>query len=208
MKKLVTALSLIVLFTADNSSAQVDDNSSAQVDEHFCGGAKIWEGLCVREEIPQSGRKRPGYTKARHSADWELAIIPRLPYNLRETDGDRIVAFQTPYSCKRFTVKTNGHADTDIEHIVSLAEAHDSGLTTPFRTLFANDLDNLTVADKRINSQKSDRDAAEWTPLNNGVWFAHQVIKVKQKYGLSVDLEEARALWDLLRSGPLVLDCP
>ena len=44
---------------------------------------------------------------------------------------------------------------TDIEHIVALAEAYDSGLAeSQFRT-FAGDIDNLTIADPTVNrSQK------------------------------------------------------
>ena len=32
----------------------------------------------------------------------------------------------TPYSCKAFEIKTDGVAETEIEHIVALGEAHDS----------------------------------------------------------------------------------
>ena len=37
----------------------------------------------------------------------------------------------------------------------------------------ASDLDNLTIADPRVNrTQKGARDAAEWRPTRHGAWFA------------------------------------
>ena len=71
----------------------------------------------------------------------------------------------TPYSCLAFDITADGTAATDIEHIVALAETHDSGIADERRRDIASDLDNLTIADPTVNrSEKSDRDAAEWMP--------------------------------------------
>lgn len=178
--------------------------ASGQTTAPVCyDGAPTWEGLCVREE-PAT---RTGYVRADH-ADSEAALILGLPANLRTVNADgRTTAFQTPYTCKRFAVDAKGKADTDIEHIVALAEAHDSGLAPSLRHALANDLDNQTVADRAVNrSQKSDKDAADWTARNGG-WFAERVIRVKRRYGLSVDLAEAEALKALLDRGPRALSC-
>ena len=180
--------------------------AAAQTASPVCyDGAPTWEGLCVRDEP----RTRTGYERADH-ADSEVVLITRLPANLREMNQNgQTVAFLTPYSCKRFTVDENGKAQTDIEHIVALAEAHDSGLAPSLRHALANDLDNQTVADRTVNrSQKSDKDAAEWNPLRNGGWFAERVIRIKRRYGLSVDLAEAEALKTLLDHGSRTLTCP
>ena len=45
-----------------------------------------------------------------------------------------------------------------------------------------------------INSSKGGRDAAEWVPDLNQCWFADRVVKVRQKYGLTVDQAEIDAL--------------
>ena len=37
----------------------------------------------------------------------------------------------TPYSCKAFEIKTDGAAETEIEHIVALGEAHESDPLEP-----------------------------------------------------------------------------
>ena len=93
----------------------------------------------------------------------------------------------TPYSCLAFDITPDGTAATDIEHIVSLAETHDSSIADRRRDI-ASDLDNLTIADPTVTrSEKSDRDAAEWMPARHGAWFAERVIQVTLEYGLRVD---------------------
>ena len=86
--------------------------------------------------------------------------------------------------------------------MVATSEAHDSGLCAAdegTKRRFASDLLNLTLAAPVVNRhQKIGKDACEWMPLRNRCWFAGRVIAVKQKYGLSVDAREARALEGIL----------
>ncbi len=92
--------------------------------------------------------------------------------------------------------------DTHIEHIVALAEAHDSGAcawTNARRSEFARDLNNLTLAAPSVNQRKSSKDAAEWLPDLNRCWFAGRVRSVKLAYRLTVDQAEANALSAVLR---------
>lgn len=56
-------------------------------------------------------------------------------------------------------------------------------------------------------TEKSDRDAGEWTPARHGAWFAERVIAVKLEYGLSVDARERDALEALLAGGGAQLSC-
>ena len=79
----------------------------------------------------------------------------------------------TPYTCTLYDIRPDGTAATDIEHIVALAEAYDSGLAESRFRAFAADLDNLTIAVPTVNrNQKSDRDAGDWGPPENRGWFA------------------------------------
>ena len=100
----------------------------------------------------------------------------------------------SPYTGERFASKR----ETDIEHIVALSEAHDSGLCAASKSVkrqFARDLLNLTLASPRLNRAiKRAKDAAEWMPQLNRCWFAQRVVAVKAKYGLSIDRAEAAAL--------------
>ena len=92
--------------------------------------------------------------------------------------------------------------ETDIEHIVAVSEAHDSGLCAvdaEARKAFARDLLNLTLASPTLNRhQKSDNDLAEWTPTLNQCWYARRTIDVRLKYGLTIDSLEAMAVESVL----------
>ena len=149
--------------------------------------------LPVCEEGARVSYDRDAFGSAYSSLEDE--IIDALP----KSDGQ----VYTPYTCTLFDIQADGTAATDIEHIVALAEAYDSGLAeSQFRT-FAGDIDNLTIADPTVNrSQKSDLDAGEWEPPENRGWFAARIVAVKQKYGLSVNPDERDALQAMLNSAP------
>ena len=156
-------------------------------------GSPTWMDLPVCEEGARVSYDRDAFGSAYSSLEDE--IIDALP----KSDGQ----VYTPYTCTLFDIQADGTAATDIEHIVALAEAYDSGLAeSQFRT-FAGDIDNLTIADPTVNrSQKSDLDAGEWEPPENRGWFAARIVAVKQKYGLSVNPAERDALQAMLNSAP------
>ena len=139
-----------------------------------------------------------------------LAVAPehrctpyaRRDYPYAQSVEAGIVAFMGgriygPYTGRYFA----STRQTDIEHIVAVSEAHDSGLCAADRATrrrFASDPLNLTLAAPTVNrcgaSGKCALDAAEWLPPMNRCWFAGRVVAVKRKYGLTVDLREAAAL--------------
>ena len=163
--------------------------------------AETWRGLQVCEEQPREGYDRDTFGSAYSSLEDD--IIDMLPPTMRA--GGQVY---TPYSCLAFNIRADGTAATDIEHIVALAEAHDSGIADDRRRDIAADLDNLTIADPQVNrTEKSDRDAGEWTPARHGAWFAERVIAVKLEYELSVDPGERDALEALLAGGGAQLSC-
>ena len=156
-------------------------------------GSPTWMDLPVCEEGARVSYDRDAFGSAYSSLEDE--IIDALP----KSDGQ----VYTPYTCTLFDIQADGTAATDIEHIVALAEAYDSGLAeSQFRT-FAGDIDNLTIAVPTVNRrQKSDLDAGEWEPPENRGWFAARIVAVKQKYGLSVNPDERDALQAMLNSAP------
>ena len=163
--------------------------------------AEIWRGLQVCEEQSRDGDDRDAFGTGYRSLEDD--IIAALPVTMRAAGQ-----VYTRYSCLAFDIAPDGTAATDIEHIVALAEAHDSRIADGRRREIASDLDNLTIADPTVNhSQKSDRDAASWIPARHGRWFAERVIAVKLEYGLSVDRAERDALEALLAGGGVELNC-
>ncbi len=93
-------------------------------------------------------------------------------------------------------------SDVDIDHMVPLAEAWDSGArgwTAQTRTAFANDLglpDSLIAVTDSVNQSKSDQDPAEWMPSNAAYTcdYVTAWIRVKYRWDLSVDPAERSAL--------------
>ena len=161
--------------------------------------AEQWCGLTVAPEDRCSPYERhEDYTYPRSI---ERDIVHRAGYEFVTTwsDGWLTEPFPSPY--KR-NVKVRSIRDTDIEHIVAAAEAHDSGLcaqSPETRTAFARDLDNLTLALPSTNQwDKSDKDPAAWLPEKNVRWYLKTWYKVKAKYGLTVDEAERDAMWKAL----------
>ena len=103
-------------------------------------------------------------------------------------------------------VTTDDPADLQIDHVVALAEAWDSGAAgwdTARRRAFANDLEEpaaLIAVTGASNNAKSDRDPAEWRPPRPEAWcgFARSWVTVKVRWDLTADAAEAGALRDML----------
>ncbi|WDV51372.1 HNH endonuclease family protein [Streptomyces coeruleorubidus] len=92
-------------------------------------------------------------------------------------------------------------SDVDIDHLVPLAEAWDSGAdswTTSRRQSFANDLTRpqLIAVTDNVNQAKGDQDPATWMPSRTTYrcTYVRAWVQVKYYYGLSVDSAEKSAL--------------
>lgn len=91
-------------------------------------------------------------------------------------------------------------SDVDIDHLVPLAEAWDSGAGDWFaaaRESYANDLDDrrtLVGVTDNVNQTKSDQDPAEWLPDLQQCRYVEEWVAVKHRWGLSVDTGERSAL--------------
>ena len=148
-------------------------------------------GIPVCAEGSRDGYDRDAFGSSSRYQKWEDEIVAGLPKS-----GDQVY---TPYSCTLFDIREDGTAATDIDHIVALAEAYDSGLDSLRFREFAADTLNLTIAIPTVNrNRKSDRDAADWSPTYNPGWFAAKVVAVRQKYGMSINPAERDSLAVLL----------
>lgn len=88
----------------------------------------------------------------------------------------------------------------DIDHMVPLAEAWDSGAkrwNAGTRMRFANDLVDsraLVAVTASSNRSKSDRDPSDWMPAYGRCKYIRQWVAVKTRWSLKVNLSEKRAL--------------
>uniref|UniRef100_UPI0013CE521A HNH endonuclease family protein n=1 Tax=Streptomyces sp. S5 TaxID=1456735 RepID=UPI0013CE521A len=96
----------------------------------------------------------------------------------------------------------------DIDHMVPLAEAWDSGAsawTATRREAYANDQGqpaSLVAVTARTNRSKSDQDPAEWLPPAPGALcrYGAEWTATKLRWNLTIDEQEKTALLDIASS--------
>ncbi|MFG3266334.1 HNH endonuclease family protein [Streptomyces bobili] len=197
---------LAALFTAATAHAAAPgDTVTLPVDDALAA-------LPVRDE------DRTGYerTKFRHWTDAdhdgcstrsevlldEAVTAPEQGARCLLTGG----SWYSPYDDTYFTVARG----LDIDHLVPLAEAWDSGASTwtaGEREAYANDLGDtraLIAVSAASNRSKSDQDPATWQPPATGYRciYATDWITVKTRWGLAIDTTEHNALTGILTGCP------
>ncbi|MCW8382412.1 HNH endonuclease family protein [Streptomyces justiciae] len=169
-------------------------------------------------ELPIRDEDRTGYSrdKFRHWVDAdrngcstrnevlieEAVTAPTVGANCALTGG----SWYSPYDDAYFTVARS----LDIDHLVPLAEAWDSGANTwtaKERQDYANDLDDaraLIAVSAASNRSKSDQDPATWQPPAAGYrcTYATDWITIKTRWQLAIDNAEQAALTDILNTCP------
>ncbi len=108
-------------------------------------------------------------------------------------------------------LSTTKASSLDIDHVVALKEAWDSGAwnwTSARRKSFANDLGDsrsLRAVSAASNRSKSDKDPAQWLPplASFRCTYASEWVVVKVRWSLSVDTRERAALKGILTGCPV-----
>ena len=101
-------------------------------------------------------------------------------------------------------VSTTNASNFDIDHLVPLKEAWDSGAwrwDRGTRQRYANDLgyaSSLIAVSASSNRSKGARDPAQWLPSQNRCQYAKDWIGVKFRWRLSVDSREKKSLGKIL----------
>jgi hypothetical protein len=173
--------------------------------------------LSVLATIPQVREQPSGYKRSlfKHWSDLdrdgcstreEVLIAESLTNAQVDAYGCKVIAgdWYSPYDNLRYT----DPADVDIDHVVALKEAWDSGAhswSATRRELFANDLsDNrhlIAVKDSE-NQSKSDRDPSNWIPKNSAYLCTYLAdwVAVKARWRLSMDSSEWGRIRNLLNA--------
>lgn len=122
-----------------------------------------------------------------------LAVESLKKTNCRDLDG----VWYSFYD----RVKTTDPSDFDVDHMVPLAEAWDSGafrFSTQKRERYANDMypPSLIAVSASSNRSKSDQDPSEWLPDNISYVcrYLYNWVLIKHRWQLSYDLKEKRAV--------------
>lgn len=145
-----------------------------------------------------------------------LIAETRVPVTFTSTSRCTVAtgSWYSWYDARTWTTASS----VDIDHVVALKEAWDSGAstwTTTRRGAYANDLGfagSLEAVTDTVNQSKSDKDPAEWLPPVTAVNCRYAItwVQVKYRWQLSVDATEQRALNALLTGscGDTVITVP
>lgn len=128
----------------------------------------------------------------------EAIIAPQVGSGCSLTNGRWYSAYDG--------IETTDPSGFDIDHVIALKEAWDSGAwnwTADQRRAFANDLSSplsLIAVTASTNRSKSDRDPAEWMPplASYRCTYVDTWVRVKLAWNLSVDQAEYDALAGVL----------
>ena len=139
----------------------------------------------------------------RDTRDEVLAAESRVPVPAGVCDVTK-GEWLSPYDRATWTASS----DVDIDHLVALKEAWDSGAAgwdDEARRRYANDLGDrrsLVAVTDNVNQSKSDRDVAEWLPEFGVCAYVRQWTAVKLRWRLRVDGAEKAELRRLARACP------
>ncbi|MGW7312907.1 HNH endonuclease family protein [Streptomyces sp. NPDC054854] len=185
-------------------------------------GGKRLVGVPLRDAVAAlvvEGERREGYDREREFGGWvdadrdgcntraevlleEAADAPTVTGRCTLEGGSWYSYYDDAYVSERI----------DIDHLVPLAEAWDSGAwrwDRQRRVEYANDLDvshHLVAVTARSNRSKADKDVAQWLPPYEPARcrYAAEWVSVKRANGLSVDEAEKQTLVGLAEQCPNV----
>ncbi|MGQ4348006.1 HNH endonuclease family protein [Streptomyces sp. SAS_275] len=163
--------------------------------------------------LPSAAESRDGYqrTSFKHWVDADRdgcstraeVLIDESRVQPTIEPGCKVTAGQWYSFYDGVTVTVSG--GLDIDHMVPLAEAWDSGAsawTPERREAYANDLDaatSLVAVTARTNRAKADQDPADWLPplLDARCTYAADWVATKLRWKLTVDDRERAALAEI-----------
>ncbi len=179
------------------------------------GSAGLPTALSVLATIPQANEHPSGYVRSlfKHWSDLdgdgcdtreEVLIAESISRAQVDAYGCKVIAgdWYSPYDNKHYSYP----ADVDIDHVVALKEAWDSGAwswTPSQREQYANDLSDgrhlIAVKDSE-NQSKSDKDPSNWVPKNSAYLCTYLAdwVAIKAHWKLNMDSSEWGRIKNLL----------
>ncbi len=149
------------------------------------------------------GRWRDADNDGLNTRDEVLAMESLIPVTL-DDQGRKVTSglWFDPYTGLTFI----DPGDIDIDHLVPLKEAHQSGAhawDNDKRRKYTNDLDNsghLIGVDDGTNQSKGHKDPAEWLPPNQAFQceYVRAWVITKGYWGLGMDDREREAVYSVL----------
>ena len=197
-KRLVVAIVLLPMLTA---GFVVSTSMSAEA------GARVKVRLrAAVKHLPVARETRAGYVRSK------FRLWTDANGDCQDTRAEVLISESKTRTTGGCTIRTGkwfsyyDHrtfrraSDLDIDHMVPLAEAWDSGAkrwTSDTRERYANDLHDrrtLIAVSAHANRSKGDRDPSEWMPIYGKCRYVKQWVAVKVRWSLKVNRAEKRTL--------------
>ena len=208
----IAATALLLLAPAvptATTAATSDEESRTQV------ASQTWRLRAAVRELEVGRERRDGYDRDLFGSDWTDADgdcrdtrDEVLAQESREPVGSGCDVTRGQWLSYYDGVTWSDSSDVDIDHMVPLAEAWDSGArgwTSRARLRFANDLGDrraLVAVTDNVNSSKGDQDPAEWLPERLVCRYLGQYVAVKLRWSLRVDRRERGVMQELAAQCP------
>ena len=174
-----------------------------------------WQLRAAVTELEVGRERREGYDRDLFGTDWTDADgdcrdtrDEVLAQESREPVGSGCDVTQGLWHSYYDGVSWRSSSDVDIDHMVPLAEAWDSGArgwTSRTRLRFANDLADrraLVAVTDNVNQSKGDQDPAEWLPERLVCRYLGEYVAVKLRWSLRVDRHESDVMHELAAQCP------
>jgi hypothetical protein len=193
---LIDGITEVTFRATDNDGASSSTSVSITVKE-ASNGFPVYD----RDEYLTNWLDRDG--DCIDTRDEVLILESAIPVTLSDNGCDVLAGlWNDPYTAISFT----SPSDLDIDHLVPLSEAHDSGAaywTTEEKRAFANDTTTahaLIAVDASANRSKGARDPALWLPTNQTYHceYVRNWVDIKNKYNLSMDEDEQSVIESVL----------
>ena len=211
------AIGLLGVFIASGSAQPAQAIPFSEATE--VTASSVLSSLPVKGRAPKTGYSRDQFGQAwadvdRNGCDTRNDMLKRDLINIEYKVKTRDCVVVTGVLIDRYSGETinfvRGNStsmEVQIDHVVALSNAWQTGafkLTLAQRTALANDPMNLFAVKGRLNSQKSDGDAATWLPPLKSFrcTYIAQQIAVKAKYSLWVTAPEKEAMSRILAACP------
>ena len=143
-----------------------------------------------------------------NGCDTREEVLKRDSISKPQVDPYRCYVVAGDWYSKYDGKNLSDRGDVDIDHVVALKEAWDSGAWSwneSQRKAYANDMTDsrtLIAVTDRVNRSKGEKDPSNWMPPMKSYWctFLGDWISVKARWGLSMDQSEYGRIKNLLAS--------
>jgi len=202
----ISSTSIVSATTFNSQSVEVSQSKLVSADAR-----SILSSIKVENEY-QTGYKRKLFIHWAdldgNGCDTREEVLMRDSVSKPQVDSYRCYVVAGDWVSPYDGAKLGDRGDVDIDHVVALKEAWDSGAwawSESQRKAYANDMTDrrtLIAVTDRVNVSKSDKDPSNWMPPLRSYWCTYLAdwISVKARWGLSMDQSEFGRINNLLAS--------